>query len=278
MALHPTAVIDPRARIDPTAEVGPHAVIDGDVELGPGCRVGPLVHLTGWTRIGAGNAFGAGCVIGGPPQDLRYRGEPTRLEIGEGNTFREHVTVHCANRPDEPTRIGSGGFFMAHCHVGHNAWIGDGVIIANGAQLGGHVVIEDRAFISANCLLHQFVRVGTLALMQGDSGISKDLVPFCIARDHNQVCGLNVIGLRRAGVPSAVRLELRRIYHALFRSGLGFRAAVTAAEPLAQSDLGLRMMAFVKESRRGVVTERRRGTGHGRVPGGEADRHEATGP
>ncbi|MBX3744614.1 MAG: acyl-ACP--UDP-N-acetylglucosamine O-acyltransferase [Verrucomicrobiae bacterium] len=270
MAHHPTAVIDSRARIDPTAEVGPHTVIDGHVELGPGCRVGPLVHLTGWTRIGAGNSFGAGCVIGGPPQDLRYGGEPTRLEIGEGNTFREHVTVHCANRADEPTRIGSGGFFMAHCHVGHNAQIGDRVIIANGAQLGGHVVIEDMAFISANCLIHQFVRVGTLALMQGDSGISKDLAPFCIARDHNRVCGLNVIGLRRAGLPAAVRLELRRIYHALFRTGLGFRAALAAAEPLAESEWGLRLVTFAKGSRRGLVTERRHAAQGRPAPGEES--------
>lgn len=257
VAIHPTAVIDPRARIHPTAHVGPFAVIDEDVELGAECRVGPHVYLTGCTRIGSGNSFGAGCAIGGAPQDIRYGGEPTRLEIGNGNVFREHVTVHRANRPDEETRIGNGGFFMAHCHIGHNSHIGDGVIVANSAQLGGHVTVEDRVFISANCLLHQFVRVGTLALMQGDSGISKDLAPFCIARDHNRVCGLNVIGMRRAGLTPPVRLELRRIYHAIFRSGLGLREAVASAGPLAESEWGSRMMEFARNSRRGLVSERR---------------------
>lgn len=237
-------------------EVGPFAVIEAGVELGEGCRVDPYVHLTGCVIAGARNVFGTGSVLGGAPQDVRYRGEVTRLRIGNENVFREHVTVHSANSPEEDTQIGSNGFFMAHAHIGHNACIGDRVIIANGALVGGHAVIGDRAFISGTCLVHQFVRVGTLALMQGGSGVSKDLPPFCVARGNNGICGLNVVGLRRAGMDMETRLELRRIYRALFRSGLSLRAAVEAAMPLMQSEWGRLFVEFVRASRRGVVVER----------------------
>lgn len=259
MAIHPTAVIDPRARLHPSVEVGPLAVIDAGVEIGEGCRVGAHVHLTGCTQVGARNYFDTGCVIGGLPQDLRFKGGPTRLRIGDDNTFREHVTVHCANKTEDDTVVGSGNLFMAHCHVGHNSHIGNHVIIANGALLGGHVEVQDRAFISGNCLVHQFARVGRLALMQGGSAISKDLPPFCIARGDNGICGLNVVGLRRAGLDAPSRLELRRIYLALFRrSGRGLQEALEEAEALAQSDWGKVLVAFVRSSRRGVINERGR--------------------
>lgn len=258
VAIHPTAIIDPRARLHSSVEIGPYAVIDGGVELGPDCRVGPHVHLTGQTVAGARNVFGTGCVIGGPPQDLRYSGAPTRLRIGDDNQFREHVTVNCANKPEEDTVLGSGILLMAHAHVGHNTVIGDRAIIANGAAFGGHVVVGDRAFVSANCLVHQFVRVGTLALMQGGSAISKDLPPFCVSRGDNGLCGLNVIGLRRAGLDGAARLELRRIYHAVFRSGRRFQEAVQEAEALVVGEAGRQFLEFLRGSRRGVLAERRR--------------------
>ena len=260
--IHPTAIIHPSARVAADVEIGPLAVIDAGVELGAGCRVGPYVHLTGCSIIGARNAFGTGCVIGGPPQDLRFAGGPTRVRIGDDNVFREHVTVHCANRLDEDTVIGSGNLLMTHAHVGHNSRIGNQTIIANGALLGGHVVVADRAFVSGNCLVHQFVRVGTLAMMQGGSAISQDLPPYCISRGDNGLSGLNVIGLRRAGVDAETRLELRRLYHALFRLGLRRAAAVQAAEALARSDWGRTLVEFVRSSRRGIVAERsRRGGG-----------------
>ncbi|PYI81986.1 MAG: acyl-[acyl-carrier-protein]--UDP-N-acetylglucosamine O-acyltransferase, partial [Verrucomicrobia bacterium] len=163
--------------------------------------------------VGAHNQFHTGCVIGDGPQDLKYKGEPTRLRIGDRNIFREHVTVHCSNKWDEDTVIGSHNFLMAHCHIGHNCMVGNHVVVANGALLGGHAVVQDRAFISGNCLVHQGVRVGMLALMQGGSAISKDLPPFTVARGDNGICGLNTVGLRRAGFTSEQRLELKRLYH-----------------------------------------------------------------
>ena len=197
--IHPTAIIHPRAKLDPTVQVGAYAIIDADVEVGPHCVIGPYVYLTGVTIIGAHNRFYAGCVIGEAPQDLKYHGELTGLRIGDHNVFREHVTVHRSNQAAEETVIGARGFYMAHSHIAHNCRLGDGVILANGVLLGGHVTVEDGAFLSGNCLVHQFVRVGTLALMQGGSAISKDLPPYTVARGGNRLGGLNSGPLAHAG-------------------------------------------------------------------------------
>ena len=253
--IHPTAVIHPQAQLHPSVSVGPYAVIDANVVIGADCRIGPHVHLTGHTTIGARNQFHTGCVIGDAPQDLKYHGEPTRLRVGDDNVFREHVTVHRSNKLAEDTVIGSHNFLMAHSHVGHNTTLGNHVILANGALLGGHVTVEDRAFISGNCLVHQFVRIGTLALMQGGSAISKDLPPFTIARGDNGICGLNTVGLRRAGFTSEQRLELRRLYHELFRSGKLLRAAAFAAESRYTDELCRAVVRFIKESKRGVCAD-----------------------
>lgn len=253
--IHPTAIIHPRAKLDPTVHVGPYAVIGGGVELGPQCVVGPHACLTGETRAGAHNRFHAGCVIGDAPQDLKYKDAPTGLRIGDRNVFREHCTVHRSNKPDEVTIIGSDGFFMANSHVAHNCIVGDHVILANGALLGGHVTVQDRAFISGNCLVHQFVRVGTLALMQGGSAISKDLPPYTIARGDNGICGLNIIGLRRAGFSAEERLELKQLYHALFRSGQTLRMALAVARERFSGAAARGLLEFVAAAKRGLCTD-----------------------
>ena len=198
--IHPSATIHPKAKLDSTVRVGPYAVIDEGVEVGPHCIIGPHVYLTGMTTLGSHNRVHAGCVLGDAPQDLKYDGQPTRLRIGDHNVFREHVTVHRSNKIEEATVIGAHNFLMANSHVAHNCHLGDHVILANGVLLGGHATVQDRAFISGNCLVHQFVRVGSLALMQGGSAISKDLPPYTVARGDNGICGLNTIGLRRAGM------------------------------------------------------------------------------
>lgn len=271
--IHPTAIVDARARIDPSAEIGAYAVIDGDVVVGPSCWIGPHVHLTGHTTLGEGNRVHAGSVLGDAPQDLKYKGDPTRLVIGDHNVFREHVTVHRSNTLEEDTTIGSHNLLMASAHVGHNSWIGDRATLANGAMLAGHVIVEDRAFISGNCMLHQFVRVGTLAMMQGGSGVSKDLPPFTIARGINGICGLNVVGMRRGGVPAEERLELRRLYAFLFRSGEPLRSAIVDARELFRGASAQRFIAFIAASKRGVCAD----TGSRRRPpsdGNEQDGDE----
>ena len=253
--IHPTASIHPAAKLGANVRIGAYAVIDADVELGAECVVGPHVYLTGVTRIGTSNKFHAGCVIGDAPQDLKYQGESTRVEIGDNNVFREHVTVHRSNKMAEATVIGSNNLFMASAHVAHNCVVGSHDILANGDLLGGHATVQDRAFISGNCLVHQFTRVGTLAIMQGGSAVSKDLPPFTVARGDNGICGLNTIGLRRAGFSAAERLELKKLYHALFRSGELFRAAVAEAEIDFVSAGAKTMLEFIAAAKRGVCAD-----------------------
>lgn len=259
--IHPTAIIHPQAKLDSSIRVGPHAVIDADVELGADCVVGPHVYLTGVTKIGAGNQFHAGCVIGDAPQDLKYKGRPTRVSIGDHNVFREHTTVNRATTPDDATVVGSHNFIMAGAHIAHNCDLGNDVIMANGAMLGGHVTVQDRAFISGACLVHQFSRIGTLAIMQGGAGISKDLPPFTVARGINRICGLNVIGLRRAGFSAAERLELKALYHELFRSGKIFSEAVAEARKNFSSRGAQLMLDFISAAKRGVCADY--GAAHG---------------
>jgi UDP-N-acetylglucosamine acyltransferase len=253
--IHPTAIIHATACLDPSVEVGPYAVIDEQVVVGPGCRIGPHVHLTGHMWMGAGNEVHTGCVIGDVPQDLRFKDQCTRVRIGDRNVFREHVTVHRSNSVVEDTVIGSDNFLMAHCHIGHNVQLGNHVIIANGALLAGHSSVGDRAFISGNCLVHQFVRVGTVALMQGGSAVSKDLPPFTMARGDNRICGLNTVGLRRAGISNGERLELRKLYHILFRSeGKLHRALEKASERFSGAQARV-LIDFVASAKRGVCAD-----------------------
>jgi UDP-N-acetylglucosamine acyltransferase len=250
--IHPTAIIHPGAQVDPSAEVGPFTVIEDGVVVGPGCRLWPYVHLSGLTTVGAGNRFHTGCVIGNIPQDLKFKGDATRLRIGDQNTFRENVTVNRSTGPEGVTVIGSNNLLMAGAHVGHDCLIGNQTIIVNGVLLGGHVEVGDRAVISGNCLVHQFVRVGTLAMMQGGSAISKDLPPYTMARGDNHLAGLNTLGLRRAGMTSGERLELRQLYHLLFRSGKTLQEAIQEARDRFKSPVATVFIDFAATNRRGL--------------------------
>lgn len=261
--IHPTALVHPKAKLDSTVEVGPYALVDEGVEIGARCVVGPYVQLAGLTVIGADNRFHAGCVIGDAPQDLKFRGEPTRLRIGDHNVFREHVTVHRSTAVESETVIGSHNFLMQHSHVAHNCLLGDHIILAGGALLAGHAVVQDHAFISGNCLVHQFTRVGTLAMMRGGAAISQDLPPFTLARGENRLCGLNIVGLRRSGFTPAERLELKRLYHALFRSGVNLSRGLPAAQKEFLSPASRTLLEFLATARRGVCrdTDREATTG-----------------
>lgn len=256
--LHPTAVIGDKVELGENVFVGPCAVIDGEIQLGDRCRIGPHVYLTGKTKLGEDNVLHSGCVIGDSPQDTRYSGEPSETIIGSRNTFREHVTVHRSNTEQEATIIGSDNLFMAGSHIGHNAEIGNHVVLANSALIGGHAAIEDNVFIGGNASIHQFARIGRLALLQGNSGLSQDLPPFLIACRLNELGGLNTVGLRRAGITPEDRLQLKKLYHALFRQGLPLSVATEqakkqfAGEPLCQE-----LLAFIRRSRRGVCSKSR---------------------
>jgi UDP-N-acetylglucosamine acyltransferase len=266
--IHPTAIIHPKAELHPTVKVGPYAVIDEGVKVGAHCVIGPHVYLTGNTEIGEHNRFFASCVIGEAPQDLKYKGAATTLHIQDRNVFREHVTVNRATDIGEDTVVGSNNLLMATVHVAHNCCLGNNLIIANGAMLGGHVIVGDRAVISGSCLVHQFVRVGTFSMMQGGSAISKDLPPYTVARGNNGICGLNTVGLRRAGFTPAQRLELKQLYRALFREGVPLKAAVGDARERFTSPTCRVMLDFLEKSRRGTCAD------HGRRSDDEGEEEE----
>lgn len=251
--IHPTAIVDSNAQLADDVVIGPYCIVDAGVRLGSGCILKGHVHLIGLLEAGSNNVFHSGCVIGDAPQDLKYKGDPTRLRIGSGNTFREHVTVHRSNKVEGETVLGDGNFLMANAHVGHDCVLGNQNILANGVLLAGHVEIADQTFISGNCLVHQFTRIGRLALMQGGAGISKDLPPFTIARGVNHIAGLNTIGLRRAGMNAQTRLQLRQAYHALFRNGEMTPELEALEGPVAE------LIHFVRSSRRGVCPDPAKG-------------------
>ena len=252
--IHPTAIVHENAQVRASAEVGPYAIIDEHVTLGADCVVGPHVHFTGHTAIGNGNRFHTGCVIGDAPQDVKYDGQPTRLIIGERNTFREHVTIHRSNTLDEVTRIGSENMFMANSHIGHNSIVGNRAILANGVLVGGHAMIGDGAFLSGNAVVHQFCRVGSMAMMQGCSGVSLDLPPFTIVRGINGMCGLNSVGLKRAGFAAEERRELKKAYHAIFLSGHLLKEALEKARADFTGVLPRQLIDFVAASERGICS------------------------
>ena len=238
-----------------SVSVGPFTVIEAGVNIGEDCTIGPYVHLTGDTTLGKKNIIHGGAIIGEAPQDLNYQGEPTRLRIGDGNVFREHVTLHRSNSVEEDTIIGSHNFFMANSHVGHNAAVGNHTILANGALVGGHAVIGDGVFLSSNCGIHQFVRIGTLAMMQGNSGVSQDVPPFTmVVFGMNMMCGLNTVGLRRAGFTSEQRRELKACYKRVFMEGGNVGQVVKQALEESPGEKVLEMLEFIAASTRGVCS------------------------
>ena len=261
--IHPTAVVSAEATLAPDVTVGPYAVIDGPVSLGPGCVVGPHVHLLGRVTAGSGNRFHTGCVIGDTPQHLGYQGEPTEVRIGDGNTFREHVTVHRGMPANGGlTLIGDGNLFMVGSHVAHDGRVGNRAIFANSAVIGGHATVMDGAFLSGNTCVHQFCRVGRLAMLSGTSSISQDLPPFWIVQEVNITRGVNVVGMRRAGIPAAEIQGVRRAYKAITRSGLTVRAALEQVEAADGSLPAVReLIEFIRTSKRGICTGTANGGG-----------------
>ncbi len=253
MTIHPTAVIDPKAEIDSEVEIGPYVVIEGAVKIKRGSRVMAHAYLTGWTEIGADNEIHPGAVLGDAPQDKAYKGQKTYLRIGDRNIFREYVQVHRGTVADSATVVGSDNFLMATSHVGHNCKLGDNVILANGALLAGHVEVGSNVFISGNCVVHQFVRIGDYALMRGLSGTSRDVPPFAIIDWQHTVRGVNVVGLKRAGFDEKRIRAIRETFRILFRKGRNLALAVKELEAngTANSDV-LAVLEFIKTSKRGV--------------------------
>jgi UDP-N-acetylglucosamine acyltransferase len=263
MPIHPTAVIDRRAEIDATVEVGPFVVVDGPVRVGARTHIGAHAVLLGSTSIGEDNVIHAGAVIGDEPQDLSYRGQPAHVRIGNRNVFRESCEVHRGSKEDGTTVIGDDNFLMTRSHVAHDCRLGNHVIVATGAAIGGHVLVDDQAFISGNCVVHQFVRVGRLALLRGLSRPVRDVPPFCLFDGTRTVRGLNRVGLRRAGFTLEQIGALQRAFVRLFRRPTNLRQAVADVEKEPCSAEVQSLLEFIRASKRGVATGPRPSRGDG---------------
>ena len=251
---HPTAIIHPKAQISSGCEIGPYCVIGEHVALGEGCKLHSHVVLDGYTALGKENEIFPFASIGLKTQDLKWRGGITRTQIGDGNTFREYVTVHSATGDGEVTRVGSRNHILAYCHVAHNCTLGDHIIMSNVATLAGHVTVEDHAVIGGLAAVHQFCRIGKLAMIGGCSKVVQDVPPFMIA-DGNpaETRTINKVGMERNGISEDVQNALRQAYKILFREGLTIPNALAKIE----RDLPLlleikHLIQFIRASERGI--------------------------
>jgi UDP-N-acetylglucosamine acyltransferase len=259
MSIHQTAVVDPGAELDSTVVVGPYAVIEKGVTVAANTEIGPHAVIQGLTNIGSGNKIGPFTIIGGPPQDLSYKGEATRVTIGDNNLVREYVSIHRGTVQGRgETLIGNGNMLMGYSHVAHDCVLGNQIIIANGGTLGGHVVIEDKASLGGHVGVHQFSRIGTFAYIGGVSGVTKDVPPYMIVagtRNQMRVSGINQIGLKRSGVSTEDIKKLRGAFKIIFLSQelLLQEALERARESYPDCDLVAHLVDFIKKSKRGIV-------------------------
>lgn len=260
--IHPSAVISPDAELAEDAVIGAYTVIEGAVRVGPGCVIRPRALLCGPLNLGRGNVVFSGAVLGERPQHLKYNDEATSLEIGDDNVFRENVTVHRGTTQSWTTRIGSRNYFMVGSHVAHDCRIGNQCILANGALLAGHVTIGDNVYLSGNCAVHQFASVGRLALLSGCSSTTKDIPPFMIQEGRNAVVGVNVVGMRRAGISHDDITAVRRAFNIVFRQRMVIPAALERVErELPGISVVTEFVEFIRTCSRGIspIRERRPG-------------------
>ncbi len=252
--IHPTALVDATAELADDVEIGPWAIVGPQCVLGAGTKIAARATLERNVRLGASVRIGIGAVLGGDPQDLKYRGEETWVDIGDETTVREYATINRGTAHSLTTRVGRGCFLMSYVHLAHDCHLGDHIIISNGTQLAGHVIIEDKVTISGLCAVHQFARIGRNAFIGGCSRVPQDVPPFVRAVGNPlKLFGLNSVGLRRSGFDEAVVGELKRAYRLCFRSDLNLSQGVERA----RGELELlpevrQFLDFIDASQRGV--------------------------
>ena len=253
--IHPTALVDAGAQLGDGVTVGPFVVIGPDTQIGAGCVIHPHVVIHPYTSLGEGCRVHAGAVLGDQPQDLAFQPDSvSHTRIGAHCWIREGVTIHRGTKPDTATEIGDECFLMANSHVAHNVRLGRRVILVNGALLAGYVEVGDYAFISGNAVVHQFVRIGRLAMMGGQGAVSQDIPPFCTGRSGagNEILGLNIVGLRRAGFKPETRQALKAAFKTLYRSGLTISRAVDKIRAECTDPAVAEFADFIAASKRGV--------------------------
>jgi UDP-N-acetylglucosamine acyltransferase len=253
--VHPSALVSPDVQLGAGVEIGPFAIVGESCVLGDGSVLAPRATLERNVTLGANVHVGSGSVLGGPPQDVKYRGEHTTVEVGDGTVIREYTTINRGTTHSFKTTVGKNCFIMSYVHLGHDSHVGDGVVLVNGVQLAGHVAVDDRAIISGLTAVHQFVRIGRFSFIGGCSRVAQDVPPYTRAVGNPiKLYGLNSVGLRRNNFPDEVLRELKRAYRLFFRSELNLSQALQRAEgELQQLPEVQEFIRFVSETNRGVV-------------------------
>jgi UDP-N-acetylglucosamine acyltransferase len=245
--IHPDAVIGPRTRI------GEFCVIEQDVEIGADCLLEPYVFVKRWTTLGEHNEISAGTVLGTDPLDKNFKGERSYLRIGNGNKIREHYTISRGTQPESVTRIGDRNYIMTSGHIAHNCTVGNDTVIASCALVAGHVSVEDQAFVSGGVVIHQYSRIGRLAMIGGNTRVNLDVPPFFLYSGFNvEAKGLNLVGLKRAGFSLPQIAQLKKAYQALYRSGLKLEEALVRIETEIPDENTRHLVEFIRGSARGI--------------------------
>jgi UDP-N-acetylglucosamine acyltransferase len=254
MEIHPKAIVHPHAKLADNVKVGPYSQIGKDVKINSGTSIGSHCVIEGHTSIGKDCKIFTGAVVGSPPQDLKFKGEITYLEIGNNNTIREYVTINPATEKNNKTVIGDDNLIMAYSHIAHDCKIGNKCIIANAGTLAGYVTIEDKAVIGGLVAIHQFVKVGSFSIIGGCSKVVQDIVPYSMCDGHPaKVRGLNVIGLKRGDFPSSIRKDLRKAFKIIFKSKLSLPSALKKVENEIEKTAELsHLIDFIRSSKRGI--------------------------
>ena len=248
--IHPEAVIGPRTRI------GEFCVIEQDVVIGADCVIEPYVFIKRWTTLGNGNEISAGTVLGTDPLDKNFQGERSYLRIGNGNKIREHYTISRGTKPESVTTIGDGNYIMTSGHIAHNCTIGNNTVIASCALVAGYVEVEDQAFISGGVVIHQFSKIGRLAMIGGNTRVNMDVPPFLLCSGFDvKAKGLNIVGLKRAGFTLEQVGLLKKAYQVLYRSGLRLEEALEKIEAELADENTQHLAAFIRNSKRGICRE-----------------------
>ncbi len=262
MPIDPSAEVAPTARVHPAAvigggvRIGEFCVIEDDVAIGPRCLLEPYVYIKRWTTLGQDNEISAGTVLGTDPLDKGFTGERSYLHIGNANKIREHYTISRGTQPESITRIGDGNYIMTSGHIAHNCQIGNGVVIASCALIAGYVEIEDQAFISGGVAVHQYSKIGRLAMIGGNTRVNRDVPPFFLYCGFDVAAkGLNLVGLKRAGYKASDVAVLKKAYQILYRSGLKLADALSAIETQIPTPETLHLVGFIRRSTRGICRE-----------------------
>jgi UDP-N-acetylglucosamine acyltransferase len=254
--VHPTALVDPAAKIGKEVRIGPYAIVEAECAIGDGCEIRAHAIVRTGTTLGPRNQVGHGAVLGGEPQVVAFKGGASRVEIGADNRIGEYVTIHRATKEGGATKIGDGVFLMGGVHVGHDSSIGNRAVLANNTLLGGHVEIGEGAFLGGATIVHQFTRIGRLAITRGGSGLGKDVPPYFMAAWINTVVGLNRIGMRRAGFSHELRRTIQAAYDMIYRSNLNVAQALAELRAKFHGPEIAHLLEFIASSKRGICRAR----------------------